>query len=352
MRALRAMVGRTMVGRCLRNYTAAKQADAAFHILLVTHCPVTSAGFAIAMSSPSLPPHHNAGLAGVLSALGAFLFWGLATPVYFKEVRHIAPMELLAHRVIWSVVLLLLVVLILRGPAALLRALNNRRQLIYCVATTLLVSTNWLIFIWAVATDHLVDSSLGYYINPLVNVLLGVLFLEERLSRYQTMAVGVATLGVAVQVVMLGILPWVALALAFSFGFYGLLRKKADIDPLVGLLVETLLLLPLALAFAWYYGSAFTLANWQQDVVLMGAGVITAVPLVLFLFAAQHLRLSTLGVMQYLAPTGHLAIAVLAYGEPFTPTQGFTFLCVWMALALYSYDLWRKRRTVPSESKI
>ena len=293
-----------------------------------------------------IPPlhHRDAGLSGVLSALGAFLFWGLVTPVYFKEVRHIAPLEVLAHRVIWSVVLMLLVVVLLRGPAALLRALNDRRQLIYCLATTLLVSTNWLIFIWAVAAEHLVEASLGYYINPLVNVLLGVLFLEERLSRYQAVAVGVAALGVSVQVVMLGVMPWVALALAFSFGFYGLLRKKADVDPLVGLLVETLLLLPLALGFVWIYGSAFTLDNWRQNVLLMGAGFITATPLVLFLFAAQHLRLSTLGVMQYLAPTGHLAIAVLAYGEPFTSTQGITFSCVWIALSLYSYDLWRARQ--------
>lgn len=278
---------------------------------------------------------------GFLYAAGAFGLWGLVTPVYFKMLSHVPALEILMHRVVWSVVLLAGVVLVQRrrsfsrGSGAKGR-LWSAYGLSAMVATTLLVSANWLIFIWAVLTGRMVESSLGYFINPLINVLLGLLFLGERLTRRQSAAVGLAGLGVVILVISHGRLPTVALALATAFGFYSLLRKQAAVDPVAGLLVETALLTPVALAYFAFYGTALGKINLLQDLQLVGCGVITTLPLLLFLLAAQSLSLSTLGLMQYVTPTGHLLLAVLAYGEPFTVTHGLAFGCIWCGLLVYS----------------
>ncbi|MEE8264814.1 MAG: EamA family transporter RarD, partial [Acidiferrobacterales bacterium] len=250
--------------------------------------------------------------------------------------------EVLAHRVLWATVLLVAVLLLQRRGLELIRELLSWRRVGFYLVTALLVSTNWLIFIWSIQNDRLLEASLGYYINPLVNVLLGTVFLRERLNRWQIVAVALAAAGVMNLVLGYGKFPWVALTLAFSFGFYGLLRKKAGMDAILGLTVETLLLVPAALLFlgwlAFQGSAAFAHAGAKTDVLLIFAGVITAVPLVCFLQAARRLKLTTVGLMQYLAPTLNLLLAVLAYYEPFTTAHLITFVCIWIALAIYSFD--------------
>ncbi|HEY0837548.1 MAG TPA: EamA family transporter RarD [Azospirillum sp.] len=282
----------------------------------------------------------DATLVGLLSALGAFVIWGLLAPVYFKLLGGVDPLEIVAHRVVWTVVLVGTAVLATRGPAAIVRAVGTWRRLGIFVVTMALISGNWLIYIHAIVTNQLVQSSLGYYINPLVNVVLGVVFLHERLSRRQLVAVLVAGAGVGSLVVAHGTLPWIALALALSFGFYGLVRKKAAIDPMIGLLVETTLLLPVAVAYlAWLgTGGAFLTQGVGPALLLVASGPVTAVPLVLFAMGAARLKLSTIGLLQYVAPTGQLLLGVLVYGERFTTAHAVAFGCIWTALTLYSLD--------------
>lgn len=280
-------------------------------------------------------------VSGVLYALAAFGIWGLS-PIYFKSLGHLPATEVLAHRVLWATVLLVAVLWLQRRGLELIRELLSWRRVGFYLVTALLVSTNWLIFIWSIQNDRLLEASLGYYINPLVNVLLGTVFLRERLNRWQIVAVALAAAGVMNLVLGYGKFPWVALTLAFSFGFYGLLRKKAGMDAILGLTVETLLLVPAALLFlgwlAFQGSAAFAHAGAKTDVLLIFAGVITAVPLVCFLQATRRLQLTTVGLMQYLAPTLNLLLAVLAYYEPFTTAHLITFVCIWIALAIYSFD--------------
>jgi chloramphenicol-sensitive protein RarD len=225
---------------------------------------------------------------------------------------------------------------------------SSRRQLGIYLVTTGLITTNWLIFIWAVNSGHIVQTSLGYYINPVVNVILGVLFLGERLNRNQWISISLAILGVTSLVVNLGTLPWVSLTLAVTFGFYALIRKKEGIDPLIGLLIETALLTPFALSYLLWIGVAgtglFTLAAPGMATLLVIAGVVTAIPLIFFNFGAQRLKLSTIGLMQYLSPTMQLGIGVLVFGEAFTGVHALAFGLIWTALAIYSADAYRLHR--------
>ncbi len=290
---------------------------------------------------------------GVLYALAAFGIWGLS-PIYFKAVAQVPATEVLAHRVLWATVLLVAVLLLQRRGLELIRELFSWRRVRFYLVTALLVSTNWLIFIWSIQNDRLLEASLGYYINPLVNVLLGTLFLRERLNPWQISAVILAAAGVVNLILGYGKFPWVALTLAFSFGLYGFLRKKGALDAIVGLAVETLLLVPVALIFlgalALQGNGAFAQGVIKIDVLLVFAGVITAVPLVCFLQAARRLQLTTVGLMQYLAPTLNFLLAVLAYQEPFTTAHLVTFTSIWIALAIYSFDAFAARgRTFPHE---
>lgn len=284
---------------------------------------------------------------GILYALGAFFMWGLA-PLFFRALKPATPLEILSHRVIWSLLLMVVLVAVLRDLRDFPRALSSLRKVGLYALTTVLVTTNWGLFIWAVNNDHIVQTSLGYYINPLVNVLLGVLFLGERLNREQALSVGLATLGVTSLLVSLGELPWISLTLATSFGFYALIRKKAAIDPLVGLLVETAMLTPLALAYLlwlWSDGTAtFSLQAPGMASMLVISGVITALPLIFFNLGAQRLKLSTIGLMQYLSPTLQLAIGVMIFGEEFTGAHVFAFGLIWIALAVYSTDAFLSHR--------
>jgi chloramphenicol-sensitive protein RarD len=286
------------------------------------------------------------GETGALLAFAGFAWWGLA-PIYFKVLAHVPAAEMLAHRVLWSVLLLGALALVRGGLGPLLAELGARGRIRVYLATTLLLSGNWLLFIWSIQQGRLVEVSLGYYINPLVNVLLGILFLGERLNRPQALAVLLATLGVVVQLVAHGQLPWISLVLALTFGLYGLLRKRAQTDATRGLLLETLMMAPLALGYLWYLGltqrGAFLQHGLATDLLLVAAGVVTTVPLLLFLEGAKRIRLATLGLMQYVAPSLQLGLAVLAFGEDFKPSYALTFALIWAALAVYSLDAFRSR---------
>ncbi|MFD1623737.1 EamA family transporter RarD [Azospirillum griseum] len=279
------------------------------------------------------------------AALGSFLIWGLVNPVYFKLLGGIGPVEIVAHRVVWTVVLVGIAVLALRGPMAVVRGVGSWRRLGIFIVTTLLVTVNWTVFIWAIGNNRLVESSLGYYINPLVNVLLGVLFLSERLNRNQIAAVVIAGLGVGSLVLSYGSVPWVALSLAISFGFYALIRKKAAIDPVIGLLVETLLLVPFALTYLLTLGWDGSFGHTVGTSLLLTlAGPMTAVPLLLFMVGAAKLKLSTVGLLQYVGPTGQLLLGVLVYGEAFTQAHAIAFACIWVALMVFSADAFTTHR--------
>lgn len=287
-------------------------------------------------------------MAGLAYALGAYLVWGLA-PVWFKALRAVPPLEILSHRVAWSVALLAPALALSGGFGELARALASRRALLTLCATTVLISANWLLYIWAVNTGHLLEASLGYFVNPLVNVLLGVLFLREVLSRPQALAVALAGAGVLWLVVGYGRFPWISLTLATTFGLYGLLRKSAGVGALAGLFAETALLAPAAILYLGARAAAGTGAfggGWRVSLLLSAAGVITAVPLVWFGVAVRRLRLSTMGFLQYLAPSLQFALAVWAYREPFTRSHLVTFAFIWTSLGLYSWDAVRRLRAV------
>ena len=289
---------------------------------------------------------HNARI-GVAYGIAAYGAWGFA-PVYFKAVADVPAMEVLGHRVIWSVLLLIILLVVRHRINEAMAALRDRRTLLTLCGTTLLIAVNWYLFIWAVAHEFVLQASLGYFVNPLVNVLLGYVFLRERLGRIQKISVGLASVGVGYMAIAVGTIPWISLVLACSFGLYGLLRKTARVGPLVGLATETVILLPAAIAYlAWLAikGSGkFGTVSLSEDALLAFAGVMTAVPLIWFANAAKRLRLSTLGFLQYLAPTGHFLLAVLAYGEPFTRVHVVTFAFIWTALAIYTVDATRFRK--------
>lgn len=289
--------------------------------------------------------------AGLLAGCGAYLIWGVA-PLYFKLLGDLSAPEILAHRSIWSL-LLALILLALLGKLRGLRAVfASRKTMLALLVSTALISTNWLIFIWSVTNDHLLDASLGYYINPLISVLLGVVVLGERLRPLQWIAVALAAVGIAYELWQFGSLPLVALGVATTFGFYGLVRKQTPVDSLTGLTVETLYLLPLAVGFLFWTTSPTSnlLDNsWQLNGLLLLAGPITLTPLLLFNIAARRLNLSTLGFLQYLGPTLMFFLAVLLFNEPFDKTKLVTFIFVWVALGFYSADaliLRRKRRAL------
>lgn len=277
-------------------------------------------------------------------AIAAYTLWGLA-PLYFKQLAAIPAQEILVHRIIWSVLLLALLISGMRQWRQIAAVLQQPKLVLAMFGTALLLSVNWGLFIWAINNNHMLDTSLGYYINPLFNILLGMLFLGERLRPLQWTAVGLATGGVLLQVIQLGSLPWVALALASSFAFYGLLRKKLPADAIGGLFVESLLLAPLALWYWWQFADSpyVNLAqnSWSMNLWLMAAGIVTTVPLLCFIAAARRLQLSTMGFFQYIGPSMTFLFGVFLYHEPLDQARLMTFGCIWLALAIYSADAWR-----------
>lgn len=284
---------------------------------------------------------------GALLAAGAFVIWGL-TPIFWKHLRQVPAPEILAHRIIWGFVFVAIWMAIRGRWSELRHTVRSPRTLVTLLTSTGFIAVNWGLFIWAVNTDRVLATSLGYYINPLVNVLLGLVVLGERLNRNQWIAVGLAGLAVVVLTVSLGQLPWISLALACSFGMYGLLRKTVRADAVVGLTFETAALAPLAIGFLMFQEQrgigALGHQGIQVDLLLALAGVVTAVPLILFTLGVRRIPLSTAGLLQYIAPSCTFLLAVVFYGEPFTAAHAVAFPLIWTALALYTTDLRRRLR--------
>ncbi|NTU79034.1 MAG: EamA family transporter RarD [Chloroflexales bacterium] len=278
---------------------------------------------------------------GVLYAAGAYTAWGLL-PIFWKALHHVPALEILANRVVWALVVTLAVGATRGSWSWLGQALHSRRTLLIFASTALLLAVNWGLYIWAVNAGHVVETSLGYFINPLINVFLGVVFLRERLRPGQMAAITVALAGVLYLTISYGSPPWIALVLAGTFGGYGLLRKTAPLNSLEGFTLETIAMAPLALAFLIYteltVGGALFHAGWGTTLLLASSGAITAVPLLLFAAGARRVTMTTLGLLQYIAPTLQFLLGVTIYGESLTPQRLVGFAIVWVALAIYTLD--------------
>ena len=287
------------------------------------------------------------GLAYGLAAYGA---WGVF-PIYLKAVRTVPVVEVLCHRVVWALAVLAVVTAVRGELREVMAALRHKRALLVLSGSTVLIAVNWLVYIYSVTYARILESSLGYYINPLVSVLFGIVLLGERLTPLMKAAVVTAAAGVTWMAIDLGQLPWISLVLAFSFGLYGLLRKIAPVGPLIGLTVETILLAPLCAGYlVWsmtHDRSGFVSGGpWIRTLLLL-AGPITAVPLLCFAAAARRLPLTTMGFLQYVSPTLQFLIAVAVYHEPFSRGRAAAFACIWVAVALFAFDSVRRRAPEP-----
>lgn len=280
---------------------------------------------------------------GYILGLSAYIIWGLF-PIYFKAIASVPALEIIIHRVLWSALSGSLLLLVWKHPNWWRELRDNPRRLAVLAFSGTLIAANWMVYVWAVNNGRMLEASLGYYINPLINVLLGMLLLGERLRRMQWLAVALAATGVAQQVWHVGSLPWVSLVLPLTFGFYGLIRKKAPVAALPGLVVETWMLVPLAVAWLLFNPMAMSAqpAFWTttEALWLAAAGPVTLIPLVCFNAAARHLPFTTLGFLQYLAPTLVLMLAVVFYGEHLSTSTLITFAFIWAGLAIYSVDAW------------
>lgn len=286
---------------------------------------------------------------GVALAFCAYLVWGLL-PLYLKQLQAVPPLQIVAHRMVWSLLLLSGVVLVMRRLPSILAALRTRLTFPLLILSATLISGNWLIYTWAVLNGHVLEASLGYFINPLLNVALGMLFLREKLRRWQGVAVALAACGVIVMAVAQGGAVWIALAIAFTFAFYGLVRKMIAIDALGGLAVETALFGPIAIAWLWWVetqGSGAIGVDLKMDVLLILSGAVTALPLLMFAAAARRLRYATIGLIQYLTPTLVFLQGVLLFGEKLTPVHIVTFGLIWIGLVIYATDSVRAGRATP-----
>ncbi len=296
----------------------------------------------------------EAGRRGVIAALAAYIFWGLA-PIYFKFIQTVPPLEIITHRILWSIPLMAGFLLLRDGRAFWQRMRLPLKSVMTLLLSSVLLACNWLIFVWAVAHDQILSTSLGYFTGPLINFLLGYLFLRERLTRIQLIGVIIAGTGTVYLAWYLGTLPWIVLGLATSFGMYGLIRKKLDVGPMVGLLWEALLLVvPALLYMAWRWQAeilVFGNDSLQIDVLLALSGLVTILPLIWFNVAARTLRLTALGFFQYLAPMISFAVAVFLYKEPFTSGHAVAFSCIWLALALVSVENLSRRRRMARAQK-
>ena len=287
---------------------------------------------------------------GIAYACAAYLLWGVF-PIYFKALREVAPLEILGHRIVWSLVVCVALLLALRRIRWLADLRRQPRVLAWFAASSALVAVNWFVYIWAVNAGRVVDASLGYFINPLVNVLLGAVFLHERLRGAQRLAVGIAAAGVAWLTWHAGAVPWIGLVLGLSFGFYGLLRKTAALGAIEGLTLETALLAPVAAAYLYWLSaggqSGFVEGDASTRMLLLAAGPVTAAPLLLFAAGARRITFTTLGLLQYLGPSLQLLLGVWLYGEPFA-ARAPGYVLIWIGLAVFSIDGiaqgWRSRR--------
>ncbi len=292
-------------------------------------------------------PKNEDSLRGLAFAVTAYVMWGFL-PIYMKMVAHIPPVEVIAHRVIWSVPVAAAVLIVLARTSDLVAAFRSPRMLAQGVLTAALISVNWLVYVWAIATEQTLAAALGYYINPLFSVLLAAVFLGERLNRAQMLAIALAAGAVAILTWQAGQLPLAALGLTFSWGLYAYFKKSLPIGPNQGFLLEVLLLLPVALGYAgWLVVSGqghFLTGSAGDSWLLIGAGVVTAVPLIIYANGAKLLRLSTIGILQYIAPTLIFLVAVFVFGEPFGKGEMIAFPMIWAALVIYSVTLLRQAR--------
>ncbi|GAB3130925.1 EamA family transporter RarD [Novispirillum itersonii] len=300
------------------------------------------------MSSAHSPSQRT----GLLAALGAYCLWG-GSGLFFRSLAALPPDEIISHRILWSVLAMLPFMLRGNRPAQVLEILRTPRRLVVFTSSAVMVSVNWLIFVYAINSHQALYGSLGYYVFPLVTLALGAVFLKERFSRQQGLAVLLVCAGVGVMIAGLGKLPWITLSLALTFGIYGLIRKMAPADSLTGLFVETLLLTPFAIGWllwkeslgaGFFSGLLLPGADWHLLALLaIGCPLWTALPLYLFGVGARTLRLSTLGLMQYMSPTVQLAVAVLVFREPFTTAHAITFGLIWAGVVVYSLPLLRRK---------
>jgi chloramphenicol-sensitive protein RarD len=287
---------------------------------------------------------------GTLYAISAYLVWGLF-PIYFKLLQHVATLQIVGHRVVWSCAALVAVIVARRQGAAFRANARRLRVVRTYAAAAALIAINWLTFVWAVNNGYVVEASLGYFITPLVSVLLGVVLLRERMRPWQWVAIGLAGAGVLYLAVSHGTVPWIAMTLGISFALYGLVKKLAPLGAVHGLALETSLLLPPALLYLLYLqhsgAGVFLHTGAVTDALLVGAGIITTLPLLLFASATQRIPLSLVGLLQYIAPSIQFLLGVLFYGEPFTRSHAIGFGLVWVALAIFSTEGWRARRAPP-----
>lgn len=290
---------------------------------------------------------------GVLHALLAYLLWGLL-PVFWKQLLTVPSFQVIAHRVVWSFLTLLILIALQRKRLAIVPQLNGRILKIY-LAAGLLIGNNWFLYVWAVNSGHIVETSLGYFINPLLNVVFGVLFFKEKLRRWQWVSVCLAASGVVYLCVGLGAPPWIALSLATSFAIYGVIKKMAPLPPVEGLLLETsVLLLPSFGYLGWCVAnesSAFLHQTWTTDALLIAGGVATTLPLLLFASAARSISLSLIGILQFIAPTLQFLCGVGLYGEPFSMRQSIGYVLVWLGLVVFATDGFRQYRQSTAMAK-
>ncbi|MBT2575319.1 EamA family transporter RarD [Bacillus sp. ISL-51] len=295
---------------------------------------------------------HNAARKGIIYTAVSFVMWGMF-PVYWKLLEHIPAMEILAHRIIWSFVFMCVLLTVLRKWRTgwrELRLLKANGGLLAFFFASILISVNWFVYIWAVNHGFLLEASLGYYINPLVSVLLGIIFLKEKLNRLQIAAVSIAGAAVILSAFQYGAVPYIALLLAFSFGLYGLFKKRTSLSSTIGLTLETLLITPLALIYIGYAAHGSSSGSWSAGTwaLLFFAGVFTALPLLLFAEGAKRLPLYQVGILQYIAPTITLMLGVFVYHEPFSGQKVFTFICIWAALLLFTVSQLKWKRPLKS----
>ncbi|PLK69471.1 EamA family transporter RarD [Rhizobium sp. TH135] len=298
------------------------------------------------MADVSAPAENRDSLNGFLFALSAYLLWGFL-PLYMKALAHISPAEVIAHRILWSIPVAGLLLIILKRTDELKKAMRNPRMLGMAAVTATLISVNWGIYVWAIGTGHALDTALGYFINPLFSILMGAVLLKEKLKKTQIAALALVVLAVVILTVEAGRLPVVALALTFSWGFYAFFRKTLPIGPNQGFLLEVLLLSPIALGYLVYLnlqgGGHFLMGNMTDTILLASAGLVTAVPLILYANGAKLLRLSTIGIMQYIAPSMIFITAVFVFNEPFSMAKAVAFPLIWSALVIYTLPMLRQR---------
>jgi len=293
------------------------------------------------------PNHHGPVASGLAPALGAYLIWGFL-PLYLMLVETVPPFEFVGWRIIWTLPLCLAIVAWRRQFPELLAALKSPKSLLALLVSSVLIGINWFVYIWAIMEGEVYATSIGYYLNPLLNVLLGTLVLGEKLSKRQWLAVAIAAVAVALLAAGAVTSLWISLSLGFSFGLYGLVRKQVAVGSLPGLTIESAILLPVAVAIAAWYaispqGSAFGQDAWMSGLIIF-SGVVTAVPLLMFAIAARRMDYSTLGFIQYLSPTIVFFLGLFVFHQPLAPAKLGSFVLIWVAVAIFVWDLWAKRK--------